>query len=89
MEIFFFFLGLHLQNMEVPRLRTELELQLPAYTTATAIQNPSCICDLRQSSPLCQTLNPLIEARDRTHNLMVTSQVCFRCTTMRTPRKCF
>ena len=28
--------GLHLQHMEVPRLGAELELQLPAYTTATA-----------------------------------------------------
>ena len=27
----FFFLGPHLQHMEVPRLRIELELQLPAY----------------------------------------------------------
>ena len=31
-----FFLGPHLQHMEVPRLGLELELQLPAYTTATA-----------------------------------------------------
>ena len=36
-EIFFFFvfLGLHLQHVEVPRLGVQLELQLPAYTTAT------------------------------------------------------
>ena len=32
---FFVFLGLHPQHMEVPRLGTKLELQLPAYTTAT------------------------------------------------------
>ena len=39
--IFFFcFLGLHLQHMEVPRLGVKLELQLPAYTTATAMQDP-------------------------------------------------
>ena len=31
-----FFLGLHLRHMEVPRLGIEWELQLPAYTTATA-----------------------------------------------------
>ena len=35
---FFFsvFLGLYLWHMEVPRLGIESELQLPAYTTATA-----------------------------------------------------
>ena len=32
----FFFLGLYLQHMEVPRLGVELELHLPAYATATA-----------------------------------------------------
>ena len=32
----FVFLGPHLWHMEVPRLGVELELQLPAYTTATA-----------------------------------------------------
>ena len=31
---FFFFLGPHPWHMEVPRLSTELELQLPAYATA-------------------------------------------------------
>jgi len=37
--LFFFFLllGLHLQHMEVPRLGVESELQLLAYTTATAM----------------------------------------------------
>ena len=34
--IYFFFLGPHLQHMEVSRLGVESELQLPAYTTATA-----------------------------------------------------
>ena len=28
------------KHMEVPRLGAELELRLPAYTTATAMQNP-------------------------------------------------
>ena len=32
----FFFLGCHPQHMEVPRLGVESELQLLAYTTATA-----------------------------------------------------
>ena len=35
-----FFLQLHLQHMEVPRLGVELELQLPAFATATAIPDP-------------------------------------------------
>ena len=29
--------------MEVPRLGVELELQLLAYTTASATQDPSCV----------------------------------------------
>ena len=41
----FAFLRLHLQCMEVPRLRVETGLQLLAYATATALQNPSHICD--------------------------------------------
>ena len=44
------FLGPHLRHMEVPRLGVESELQLPAYTLATAMQDPSCICDLHHSN---------------------------------------
>ena len=36
--------------MEVPRLGVPLELQLPAYTTATATQDPSHVWDLHHSS---------------------------------------
>ena len=59
------FLGPNLQHMEVPRLGIELELQLPAYTTDTdtAMQDPSCICDLHHSSQQRQIFNPLSEAR--------------------------
>ena len=39
----FFFLGPHPGHMEVPRLGFQSELQLPAYTTATTMQDPSCI----------------------------------------------
>ena len=35
---FFCLLGLHLQHMEVPRLEVKLELQLPAFATATATE---------------------------------------------------
>ena len=59
--------------MEAPRLGAELELQLPAYTTAT--RDLSRICDLHHSSQQCLILNPLSEARDGTHNLRDTSWV--------------
>ena len=48
--------------MEVPRLGVELELQLLVYTTATAMQDPSCVCDLHYSSQQRQNLNPLSKA---------------------------
>ena len=75
-----------LGHMEVPRLGVKSELQLPAYTTATAKPEPSCICDLHHSSQQCRILNPLNEARDRTFVLMDTSQIPFRSATMGTPR---
>ena len=62
----FFFLGPHLQHMEVPRLRVESELQLPAYTPATATPDPSSVCDLHHSSWKPWILNPLSKARDHT-----------------------
>ena len=40
------------------------ELQLPAYTTATAVPDPSRVCDLHQSSQQHQIVNPLSGARD-------------------------
>ena len=61
--------------MEVPRLGVESELQLPAYTTVTAMRDPSCVCDLHHCSEQCQILNPLSETRDLTHVLLDTSQV--------------
>ena len=51
--------GPHLWHMEVPRLGTELELQLPAYTTAIAMPDPSHVCDLHHSSRQSWILNPL------------------------------
>ena len=70
-SFFFFFLllGPHLHHMEVPRLRVESELQLPAYTTAIAMPDPSHIYDLCCSLQQCWILNPLSEARDQTHIL--------------------
>ena len=74
--LFFCFLGLHPQHVEVPRLGVKLELQLPAYAIAIATPDPSCVFDLHHSSRQHQILNPLSEARNRTHNLMGSSQVC-------------
>ena len=67
--------GAHMWHMEVPRLGVESELQLPAYTVATAMPDPSNICDLHHSSQQCWILNPLREAKDRAHILMDTNQV--------------
>ena len=61
--------------MELPRLEVELELQLPAYTTATAMQDPSHIFNLHHSSQQRQILNQLNKSRDRTHIFMDTSWV--------------
>ena len=63
--------------MEIPRLGVELELQLLTYTTATATAtwDLTHVCDLHHSSLQRWILNPLSEARDRTHVLMDTSQV--------------
>ena len=47
---FFAFLGPHLWHMEVPRLGVESELQLPAYTAATATSDLSCVCDLHHTA---------------------------------------
>ena len=56
--------------------RVDFELQLPAYTTATATPDPGCVCDLHHSLWQCRTLNLLSEARDQTHNLMVPNWIC-------------
>ena len=79
------FLGPHLLHMEVPRLGVKLELQLLTYTTATATRDLSCICNLHHSSWQCWIFNTLSKARDQIGNLIVTSWICFHCTTVGTP----
>ena len=73
MSIRFYFclLGLHLRHMEVPRLEVKLvklELQVPAYTIATATvtarPDPNHVYDLHHSSQQCWIFNPLSKARD-------------------------
>ena len=73
---FLFFLGPHLRHMEVPGLGVESKLQLPAYTTATAMPELRPVCDLcYYSSWQRRILNPLNKARDGTRILMDTSHV--------------
>ena len=62
---------LYMRHMEVPKLGVEMEPQLLAYTTATAMPDLSHICSLLQF----QILYSLSEARDQTRILMDTSQV--------------
>ena len=65
----------HPQHMEIPRLGVQLELQLPAHTTATATQDLNRVCDLHHSSRQRRISNPLSKGRDRTRNLMVPSRI--------------
>ena len=82
----FFFFGLF---RKVPRLGVELELHLQAYTTATAMPDPSHVCNLQGSSWQCRILNPLSETRGQTCILMNAGQVCYHCATTGTPSSDF
>ena len=75
-NIFFFFLGPHLQHTEAPRLGVKSELQLPAYAEATATPDLSCVCDLHRN---------MSRARDQTHILMDISRVPYPWATTGTP----
>ena len=90
--LFFFFLvflGLHLWDMEVPRLGFESELWPLAYATTTAKPDRSCVYDLHHSSRQHQILNPLNKARYWICILMDPSQICFHWATMGTPNIIF
>ena len=56
---FFVFSGLQPGHMEVPRLGVKSELQMPAYSTATAMQDPSRVCNLYHNSGNAWILNLL------------------------------
>ena len=71
---FFSLLGLHLWHVEILGLGGELETLL-VYTTATAMPDPSHVCDLHHGSGQCGILNPLSKARDCTGILMGTTWV--------------
>ena len=78
-EDWFFFFFFLLRAVPVAygnfRLGVKSELQLLAYTTATATQDPSHLCNPHHSSQQCCILNPLREARDWTWDIMDTSWV--------------
>ena len=57
--------------MVVPGLGVESELQ-PGYATPMVTEDPSHICDLRQSLQKYRLLNPLRKARNQTHILRET-----------------
>ena len=57
LHCYFRFLGPHPRHMEIPRLGVELELHLPAYATATAVQDLSLVCDLHHNSEQYQIPN--------------------------------
>ena len=59
--------------MEVSQV--QMEVQLLAYTTATAMPDPSGVYNLHHSSWQRWILNSLSKARNQTHILMDPSQV--------------
>ena len=64
---FFFFFGRTHGIWKFPGYRFKSELQLPAYTTATATRDLSCVWELHHSSQQGWIINPLSKARDGTH----------------------
>ena len=70
--------------MEIPRL----EICLIAAVAATLHHSHSNLGSELRLQPTSQQhwiINPLSEARDRTHNLMVPHRIHFCCTTTGTP----
>ena len=71
--------------MEVPRWGVKMELQLPAYATATATQDLSYVFNLHHSSRQYWIFDPLSKARDWTWVLVDTSRVCYNWAATGTP----
>ena len=71
----FFWGGPLRRHMEVPRLGVKSELQEPAYTASTAMQDAGRICNMHHRSLQRWILNPLSEAKDQTCILMDTSWI--------------
>ena len=76
LSLFFkFFLGLHLWHMDVTRQGVKSQLQLLPHTTAMAIPDPSCVCELCHSLQQQWIFKPLSKVRNRTYILIDTSWV--------------
>ena len=85
---FFFFLSLFFLLFRAAptgyggsQARGQIGATATAQATATVTPDLSLVCNLYCSSWQRWILNPLSEARHRTHNLMVASRICFCCTT--------
>ena len=72
-QIFFSFYGCTCGIWKFPGLEVKSELQLQAYTAATATPAPSHIFDLCHHLWQCRILNSLSEAKDQTCNLTNTT----------------
>ena len=83
---FCFFGGFLLVAYGSSQARGPIRAKLPGYTTATGTWDLSHDYDLHHSSQQHWIPNPLSQARDQTHILTDTSQICFHCTTMGTPK---
>ena len=81
---FFFLFRAALAAYTGSQARGPIRAVAPAYTTATATADLSCICDLHHSLRQHQFPKTLSEARDQTHILMDISQVYFHWATMGT-----
>ena len=86
---FFSFLGPHCMAYGGSQARIKLELQLPAYATATAMQDPSHVWDLHKSSRQRQILDPPSKGRDQIHVLIGNNQIHFRYATRETSQPLF
>ena len=64
----------------------EMELQLLADATATAMTDLSCVYVLHHNLQQCRILNPLSKARDWTCIVMDNSSICYCWATMWSPK---
>ena len=87
--LFFSFLRWHLWHMEFPGLGVESKLQLYVGYGATAIPDPSCLCNLHHSLQQSWIINLLKEARDQTNVSWTLCQFLTHWTTIETPKPVF
>jgi len=85
LSFLFVFLGPQPGAYENSLARDPIGAVTPAYSTATATPDLSCVCNLHHSSQQCQILNLLSKTRDWTCILMDASHVHFHWTRMGTP----